>query len=35
MRRGQVIRQPGYDGQYGVIRLFRDGELPARKKSKR
>lgn len=22
MRRNQVIREPGYDGQYGVIRLF-------------
>jgi DNA helicase-2/ATP-dependent DNA helicase PcrA len=27
MRAGQVIRQPGYDGEYGVIRLFRDDEL--------
>jgi DNA helicase-2/ATP-dependent DNA helicase PcrA len=27
MRAGQVIRQPGYDGEYGVIRLFADGEL--------
>jgi len=26
MRRGQVIRQPGYDGNYGVIRVFADGE---------
>ena len=22
MRRGEVVRQPGFDGQYGVIRLF-------------
>lgn len=27
MRQGQVIRQAGYDGQYGVIRLFRPEEL--------
>jgi DNA helicase II / ATP-dependent DNA helicase PcrA len=27
MRAGQVIRQPGYDGEYGVIRLFREDEL--------
>ncbi|HEY3309557.1 MAG TPA: endonuclease Q family protein [Desulfuromonadaceae bacterium] len=27
MRSGQVIRQPGYDGKYGVIRLFEEGEL--------
>jgi len=27
MRTGQVIRQPGFDGQYGVIRLFTDEEL--------
>ncbi len=27
MRAGQVIRQAGYDGEYGVIRLFEDGEL--------
>ena len=27
MRAGQVIRQPGYDGEYGVIRLFRPDEL--------
>lgn len=26
MRRGQVIRQGGYDGEYGVIRVFTDGE---------
>ena len=27
MRSGQVIRQAGFDGQYGVIRLFTDEEL--------
>jgi uncharacterized protein (TIGR00375 family) len=27
LRRGQVTRQPGYDGEYGVIRLFEPGEL--------
>jgi DNA helicase-2/ATP-dependent DNA helicase PcrA len=27
MRRGQVVRQAGYDGEYGVIRMFQDGEL--------
>ncbi len=27
MREGRVIRQAGYDGQYGVIRLFTDEEL--------
>ena len=27
LRAGQVIRDPGYDGEYGVIRLFEDGEL--------
>jgi uncharacterized protein (TIGR00375 family) len=27
LRSGAVIRQPGYDGEYGVIRLFGDGEL--------
>jgi uncharacterized protein (TIGR00375 family) len=27
MREGRVIRRPGYDGQYGVIRLFEEGEL--------
>ena len=26
LRRGQVIRQAGYDGEYGVIRLFENGE---------
>jgi uncharacterized protein (TIGR00375 family) len=27
LRSGTVIRQAGYDGEYGVIRLFQDGEL--------
>ncbi len=27
LRRGQVIREAGYDGEYGVIRLFGDEEL--------
>ena len=27
LRSGQVIRQSGYDGEYGVIRLFEDDEL--------
>jgi len=27
LRRGEVIRQPGYDGEYGVIRLFDPSEL--------
>lgn len=27
MRAGQVIRQGGYDGEYGVIRLFEPGEM--------
>ncbi|MGN6767887.1 MAG: hypothetical protein ACTHJY_22310, partial [Rhizobiaceae bacterium] len=27
LRSGEVIRQAGYDGEYGVIRLFEDGEL--------
>jgi DNA helicase II / ATP-dependent DNA helicase PcrA len=27
LRAGQVIREAGYDGEYGVIRLFEDGEL--------
>ena len=27
LRHGQVLRTPGYDGEYGVIRLFADGEL--------
>ena len=31
MREGQVIIQPGYDGEYGVIRLFEKGENPNQK----
>src|SRR4029077_9943144 len=27
LRAGQVIRDPGYDGEYGVIRLFEESEL--------
>jgi uncharacterized protein (TIGR00375 family) len=27
LRAGRVIREPGYDGEYGVIRLFAEGEL--------
>ncbi len=27
MRAGRVLRQSGYDGQFGVIRLFGEGEL--------
>ncbi|MFA7061557.1 MAG: endonuclease Q family protein [Pedobacter sp.] len=27
MRSGRVIRQPGYDGEFGVIRVFAEGEL--------
>lgn len=27
MRAGEVIRQPGYDGKFGVIRVFREGEI--------
>jgi DNA helicase II / ATP-dependent DNA helicase PcrA len=27
LRAGTVIRQAGYDGEYGVIRIFEDGEL--------
>jgi DNA helicase-2/ATP-dependent DNA helicase PcrA len=30
LRAGQVWRQAGYDGEYGVIRLFAPGELRAR-----
>ena len=32
VRSGQVIRQPGYDGRYGVIRAFADGELVRKKR---
>lgn len=27
MREGRVIRRPGYDGEFGVIKVFEDGEL--------
>ncbi|MGE5134980.1 MAG: UvrD-helicase domain-containing protein [Gemmatimonadota bacterium] len=27
LRRGEVTREAGYDGEYGVIRVFRPGEL--------
>ncbi|MFI5841098.1 UvrD-helicase domain-containing protein [Catenuloplanes sp. NPDC051500] len=27
LRRGQVHRTPGYDGEYGIIKLFEPGEL--------
>ena len=29
LRRGEVIKDPGYDGEYGSIRLFRGRELDA------
>ncbi|MDA3786372.1 MAG: DNA helicase II, partial [Deltaproteobacteria bacterium] len=28
MRQRRVIRQPGFDGQFGVIHLFSEGEIP-------
>jgi uncharacterized protein (TIGR00375 family) len=31
LRRGQVRRVPGYDGEYGVITLFEPGELDRRR----
>ncbi|MEM1223937.1 MAG: endonuclease Q family protein, partial [Verrucomicrobiota bacterium] len=31
MREGEVIRQSGYDGEYGVIRVFEENELKAEK----
>ncbi len=31
LRAGKVIREAGYDGEYGVIRLFEPGELEKRK----
>lgn len=30
LRAGQVLRDSGYDGEYGVIRLFAPGEIAAR-----
>ncbi|AGW12493.1 UvrD-helicase domain-containing protein [Megalodesulfovibrio gigas] len=35
MRRGQVIRQAGYDGEFGVIRVFSEEERAARKQGGR
>ena len=32
LRRGEVIREAGFDGEYGVIRLFRDEDLRQRTK---
>jgi uncharacterized protein (TIGR00375 family) len=32
LRAGRVIRQAGYDGEYGTIRLFAEGELDCRGK---
>ncbi|NVN89187.1 MAG: DNA helicase UvrD [Desulfuromonadales bacterium] len=29
VRTGSVIRRPGYDGQFGVIRVFEEGECPS------
>lgn len=34
MREGKVIRQGGYDGKYGVIRVFKPGELENRHSAK-
>ena len=31
LRTGKVIKQAGYDGEYGIIRLFEDGELVKKK----
>jgi superfamily I DNA/RNA helicase len=31
LRRGEVIRDAGYDGEYGEIRMFEPGELAGRK----
>jgi PHP family Zn ribbon phosphoesterase len=28
VRSGRVIRQQGYDGKFGIIRTFAEGELP-------
>ncbi|WP_291322943.1 UvrD-helicase domain-containing protein [Desulfonatronospira sp.] len=35
MRSGDVIRQPGYDGEYGVVRVFTKAEREKFKKGKR
>jgi uncharacterized protein (TIGR00375 family) len=34
VRDGRVRRQPGFDGQYGIISAFAPGELPGRKRRK-
>ncbi len=31
LRNGQVIKHAGYDGEYGVIRLFEENELVKKK----
>ncbi|MFI9010563.1 UvrD-helicase domain-containing protein [Actinosynnema sp. NPDC053489] len=31
LRRGEVVRDAGYDGEYGVIRVFEPGELERRR----
>ena len=31
LRKGQVIKQAGYDGEYGVIKLFNPNELSNKK----
>ncbi|MFT7839561.1 UvrD-helicase domain-containing protein [Saccharothrix sp. BKS2] len=33
LRRGEVVRDSGYDGEYGVIRVFEPGELTRRASS--
>jgi len=33
MRAGDVIKKPGFDGEYGVIKLFQEGELSDKKRS--
>jgi len=33
LRREKVVRQPGFDGQYGRVRLFRQRELRGKKRS--
>lgn len=32
LRAGRVSVEPGYDGLYGTVRLFSDGELPSRQR---
>ena len=31
LRRGDVIREAGFDGEFGVIRLFGEGEIKGRR----